>query len=86
MFSLVAQTVKNLSAMRETWVLSLVWEDPLEKGMATHSSVLAWRIRWTFPWDSKESDMMDQISVRFTSFLLMVTAVCSSACSTLGHR
>ena len=47
MFSLVAQTVKNLSAMRETWVLSLVWEDPLEKGMATHYSVLAWRIPWT---------------------------------------
>ena len=43
----MAQTVKNLSAMRETWVLSLVWEDPLEKGMATHSSVLAWRIPWT---------------------------------------
>ena len=45
--SLVAQTVKNLPAMRETWVQSLVWEDPLEKGMATHSSILAWRIPWT---------------------------------------
>ena len=43
----MAQTVKNLSAMRETWVLSLVWQDPLEEGMATHSSVLAWRIPWT---------------------------------------
>ena len=42
--SLVAQTVKNLSAMRETWVQSLAWEDPLEEGMATHSSMLAWRI------------------------------------------
>ena len=42
--SLVAQTVKNLSAMRETWVLSLGPEDPLEKGTATHSSILAWRI------------------------------------------
>ena len=41
---LVAQTVKNLPAMQNTWVLSLVWEDPLEKGKATHSSVLAWRI------------------------------------------
>ena len=41
---LVAQTVKNLPAMRETQVLSLVGEDPLEKGMATHSSILAWRI------------------------------------------
>ena len=42
--SLVAQTRKNLPAMRETWVQSLGWEDPLEEGMATHSSVLAWRI------------------------------------------
>ena len=42
--SLVAQTVKNLPAMQETQVQSLVWEDPLEKGMAIHSSVLAWRI------------------------------------------
>ena len=42
--SMVAQPVKNLPAMRETWVPSLGWEDPLEKGMATHSSILAWRI------------------------------------------
>ena len=42
--SLVAQTVKNLPAMRETWLLSLVWEDPLEESMATYSSILAWRI------------------------------------------
>ena len=42
--SLVAQMVKNLPAMREIWVQSLGWDDPLEKGMATHSSVLAWRI------------------------------------------
>ena len=42
--SLVAQTVKNPPAMLETWVLSLSWEDPLEEGMATHSSILAWRI------------------------------------------
>ena len=41
---MVAQPVKNLPAMRETWVPSLGWEDPLEKGMATHSSILAWRI------------------------------------------
>ena len=45
--SLVAQMVKNLPAMQETWVQSLGWEDPLEKGMATHSSSLAWRIPWT---------------------------------------
>ena len=45
--SLVAQLVKNPPAMRETWVQSLGWEDPLEKGMATYSSILAWRIPWT---------------------------------------
>ena len=45
--SLVAQTVKNLRAMPETRVQSLGWEDPLGKGMATHFSILAWRIPWT---------------------------------------
>ncbi|MES9130246.1 hypothetical protein ABEQ10_11990, partial [Cutibacterium acnes] len=45
--SLVAQRVKNPPAMQETWVQSLGWEDPLEKEMATHSSILAWRIPWT---------------------------------------
>ena len=45
--SLVVQLVKNPPAMRETWVQSLGWEDPLEKGKATHSSILAWRIPWT---------------------------------------
>ena len=40
----VAQTVKNLPAMQETWVQSLSWEDPLEEGMEIHSSILAWRI------------------------------------------
>ena len=39
--------VKSLPAMREIWVQSLDWDDPLEKGMATHSSILAWRIPWT---------------------------------------
>ena len=42
--SLVAQTVKNVPAMREVWVGSLGWEDPLEEGKATHSNILAWRI------------------------------------------
>ena len=46
MASLVAQTVKRLSAMLETWVRSLGWEDPLEKEMVTHSSTLAWKILW----------------------------------------
>ena len=39
--------VKNLPAMQETWIQSLGWEDPLEKEMATHSSILGWRIPWT---------------------------------------
>ena len=45
--SLVAQMVKPLPAMQETWVQSLVWEDPVEKEMATHSSILAWEVPWT---------------------------------------
>ena len=45
--SLVAQMVKNLTKMQETWIQSLGWEDHLEKGIATHSSILAWRITWT---------------------------------------
>ena len=45
--SLMAQLLKNPPAMRETWVWSLGWEDPLAKGKATHSSILAWRIPWT---------------------------------------
>ena len=59
--SLVAQTVKNLPAMQKTQGPSLGWEDPLEEGMATHSSILAWRIPWTeepggySPWGRKES-------------------------------
>ena len=59
--SLLAQLVKNPPAMQETWVQSLAWEDPLEKGMATHSSILAWRIPWTVysPWGCKESDMTE---------------------------
>ena len=42
----VAQTVKNLPAIQETWVRDLGWEDPLEEGIATHSSILAWRVPW----------------------------------------
>ena len=45
--SLVAQMIKHLPTMWETWVQSLGWEDPLEKEMATHSSTLAWKIPWT---------------------------------------
>ena len=54
---------KNLPAMQETWVQSVGWKDPLEKGVATHSSILAWRIPWTeelvgySPWGHKELDI-----------------------------
>ena len=59
--SLVVQLVRNPPAMRETWVRSLGREDPLEESMATHSSILAWRIHvergaWWAPWDCKELD------------------------------
>ena len=44
---MVVQTVKNLPTIQETWVLSLGWEDPLQNGLATRSSILAWRVPWT---------------------------------------
>ena len=63
---LVAQTVKHLSTMRETWVRALGWEDSLEKGKATHSSIIAWRIPWIYsPWGRKESDMTEQLSLSY---------------------
>ena len=74
--SLVAQTVKNLPTMWETWVHFLSWEDPLEEGMATHSSILAWRIPWTeepgrvAAWGLKESDMTEQMTLLGLSCLL----------------
>ena len=59
--------------MQETQVRSLGWEDPLEKGMAAHSSILAWRIPWTeepgglySPWGRKELDMAEQLSLSIT--------------------
>ena len=63
--------VKNLPAMQETWFRSLGQEDPLEKGMATHSSILAWRIPWTeelgdySPWGCKELDTTEQLPLFF---------------------
>ena len=60
--SLMAQLVKNLPVMQETWVQSVGWEDPLEKGKATHSSIPAWRILR----DRKESDTTEQLSLHFT--------------------
>ena len=65
---LVAQTVKRLSTMWETWVGSLVWEDSLEKEMATHSSTLALKIPWAeelgagyYPWGRKELRMTERL-------------------------
>ena len=61
--SLVAQMVKNLPAVQETWVRFLGWEEPLEKGMAIHSSILAWKIPWTV-WGCKELDTTKRLSLR----------------------
>ena len=64
--SLVAQLVKNPPAMRETWIQSLDWEDALEKGKATHSSILAWRTLWTVQsMGSQESDTTEPPSLHF---------------------
>ena len=76
--SLVAQLVKNLPAMWETWVWSLGWEDPLGKGMATHSSILAWRILWTL--GLQELDTTEQLSL---SYLLISES--KSICSINLH-
>ena len=66
--SLVAQLVKNPPAMRETWVRFLGWEDPLEKGKAPHSSMLAGEFHGLYsPWDRKKSDTTELLSLHFTS-------------------
>ena len=62
MASLIAQLVKNPPAMQEILVQFLGQEDPLEKGQATHSSILAWRIPWT-KWGRKESDTTERLSL-----------------------
>ena len=61
--SFLVQLIKNLPATRETWVWSLGWEDPQDKGKATHSNILGWRIPWTIPWGCKKLDMTDQPSL-----------------------
>ena len=63
----MAQLVKNPPAMRETWVRSLAWEDPLEKGKATHSSILAWRIPWTIQLDTAEQLSLSLSSIQYLS-------------------
>ena len=84
--SLVSQLVKNPSAMWKTGVQSLGWEDVLEKGMATHSSILAWRIPWTEEpgrlqsWSHKEWDMTEQLLLHFTWLS------CPAACRIFPHQ
>ena len=76
--SLVAQTVKNPPAMQETWVWSLGWEDPLEEGMATQSSILVWTenphgqrsLVGCSPWGCRESNMTKQLSTQGEKLLL----------------
>ena len=63
--SLVAQLIKNPPAMLETWVRSLGQEDPLEKGKATHSSMLAWRIPWTVPGVAKSRTGLSDFHFHF---------------------
>ena len=65
----VSSVGKESSCMQETWVQSLGWEDPLEKGKATHSCILAWKIRWTV-WGPKELDTTEQLSLFFFLFSL----------------
>ena len=70
----MAQTIKNLPVVQDTWVWSLGQEYPLEKGMATHSSILAWRIPWTeetggySPWGCKELDTTEQPKLSWSHF------------------
>ena len=68
----MAQTVKNLPAMQETQVLSLGQEDPLEKGMATHSSIFAWRIPWTeagySPWGHKRVNITERLTLSLSQW------------------
>ena len=76
--SLVAQLVKNLLAMQEIWVRSLGWEDPLEKGTATHSSIVAWRIPGlSSPWGCKGLD---------TTGRLALSRQCSEGCDLKAHQ
>ena len=85
----VAQTVKNLPAMQETRVQSLGWEDPLEKGMAIHSSILAWRIPWTEEpggpqsVGSWESDTTERLTLPLLLLIYLVRQVFPF--STCGH-
>ena len=85
--------VKNLPAMQETQVQSLGQEDPLEKGMATHSSILPWRIplsekpgRLHSPWDRKESDMTEQLTFSLFRELYILGVTGIKNCTTLSKQ
>ena len=88
--SLVAQSVKNLPAMQETWVQSLDQEDPLEKEMAIHSSILAWRIPWTKEpgrlqsMGSQELDMTERLN-HHHSFSIFSYKECNQFDFSIGH-
>ena len=90
--SFVTQLVKYLTAMWETWVQSLGWEDASEKGKATHSSILGWRIPWTVhsthglyysPWGCKESDITEQLSLSLYFHSIKETATAAAAAKSL---
>ena len=74
--SLVAQLLKNLPAMQETWVRSLGWKDPLEKGKATHSSILPWRIPWTVQSMGSQRVGQDWITFTFMAFFMVNPHIC----------
>ena len=70
--SFVAQLVKNLVAMQQTWVRSLDWEDPLDKGKANHSRILSWRIPWTV-----ESTASQRVIHNWETFTLLISCITS---------
>ena len=72
--------------MQETWVRSLGWEDPLEKGKAIHSSLLAWRIPWRNPWGHKASDKTGRLSLHFTCAQPLSPVQLSEALQTEASR
>jgi len=76
--SLVAQRLKRLPAMREIWVRPLGWEDPLEKEMATHSSILAWRIPWMEESGGLQSTGSQRVGHDFTFTFSVLTTFPSS--------
>ena len=78
--------VKNPPAMRETWVLSLDWEDPLEKGMATHSSILAWRIPWTEEPGRLQSMGSQRVRHDRPTFTMQSTNMCTQCHHSTGQN